>query len=104
MSTITKFIMNENAAHKVVVWAKSHCPHSAKAKELFHSIQEIKNDLTIYDLDLRDDGAEIQDELFKMTGQKTVPNVFVMNQHIGGNDATQAAYKEGKIQKLLGLE
>ena len=39
----------------------------------------------------------------KKTQQKSVPNVFVKQQHIGGNDDTQAAAKEGKLQELLGL-
>jgi glutaredoxin 3 len=42
--------------------------------------------------------------LFKKTGQKTVPSVFVKGNHIGGNDATQAAAKEGKLQEMLGVK
>jgi len=49
-----------------------------------------------------DNGSEIQDELLSMTGQNTVPNVFVKGEHIGGNDDTQAASKSGKINELLG--
>jgi glutaredoxin 3 len=50
-----------------------------------------------------DDGPALQMSLFKMTEQKSVPNVFVKGQHIGGNDNTQAAAKEGKLQEMLGI-
>ncbi len=50
-----------------------------------------------------DDGPELQMALFKKTNQKSVPNVFVKQQHIGGNDDTQAAAREGKLQEMLGL-
>jgi len=30
-----------------------------------------------------DKGAEIQATLYEMTGQKTVPNVFISGQHVG---------------------
>jgi glutaredoxin 3 len=41
--------------------------------------------------------------LLQMTGQKSVPNVFVKGEHIGGNDDLQKAAREGKLQEKLGL-
>uniref|UniRef100_A0A8B9LT75 Thioredoxin reductase 1, cytoplasmic n=1 Tax=Astyanax mexicanus TaxID=7994 RepID=A0A8B9LT75_ASTMX len=37
-----------------------------------------------------------------MTGQKTVPNVFVNKTHVGGCDNTIKAHKDGLLQQLLG--
>ncbi|XP_030061586.1 thioredoxin reductase 3 isoform X2 [Microcaecilia unicolor] len=37
-----------------------------------------------------------------MTGQKTVPNVFVNKTHVGGSDKTTQAHQSGLLQKLLG--
>uniref|UniRef100_A0A672MQG7 Thioredoxin reductase 3 n=1 Tax=Sinocyclocheilus grahami TaxID=75366 RepID=A0A672MQG7_SINGR len=48
------------------------------------------------------DGANYQDLLHEMTGQKTVPNVFINKKHIGGCDKTMKAHKDGVLQKLLG--
>ncbi len=50
-----------------------------------------------------DEGADIQAQLLANTGQRTVPNVFVNGQHIGGCDKTLAAIKSGELQKMLGL-
>lgn len=50
---------------------------------------------------MRDDGAEIQAALSEMTGQKTVPNIFVNNVHVGGCDATLDAIAKGEFQKMI---
>ena len=49
-----------------------------------------------------DDGNDIQAALLDLTGQKTVPNVFIKGEHLGGNDNTQAAAKSGKLAEMLG--
>ena len=46
-------------------------------------------------------GAEIQAALLDLTGQKTVPNVFINGQHLGGCDSTVAAKESGKLQAML---
>lgn len=46
-----------------------------------------------------DDGAAIQDALEEMTSQRSVPNVFIKQQHIGGNSDLQA--KKGQLDGLL---
>ncbi len=59
-------------------------------------------DVKIYNLDqmgLR--GKEIHEELFKITGQRTVPNVFVNNQHVGGWVDTVAFETSGKLREVL---
>ena len=47
------------------------------------------------------DGEQLQGALLAMTQQRTVPNVFVSGQHIGGNDDTQQAARSGKLAALL---
>ena len=36
-----------------------------------------------------------------MTGQRTVPNVFIRGKHIGGWDATNKLNEEGKLMPLI---
>lgn len=45
-------------------------------------------------MDLLDDGSAIQSALAEMTGQKTVPNVWIDKKHIGGNSDMEAKRKE----------
>jgi glutaredoxin 3 len=63
----------------------------------------MKIDATVHELNKMEDGPDVQQALLELTGQRTVPNVFIKGNHIGGNDDTQAAAKSGKIQELLGL-
>ena len=46
-----------------------------------------------------DDGSAIQAALADMTGQSTVPNVFIKQQHIGGNSDLQAM--RGSLPNML---
>ena len=55
----------------------------------------------IFELDLMEDGVEIQKELERTTGQRTVPSVFVNGKHLGGNDDTQHAAKTGELRSML---
>jgi glutaredoxin 3 len=55
----------------------------------------------LIELDIVPDGHAIQNELLTMTGQRTVPNVFVGGKHIGGNDDVHAAARSGELQEML---
>ena len=95
------FAKSEIDSNDVVVFSKSYCPFCTSTKELFGSMGV---DFKVHELDkMGDDGPELQMALFKMTGQKSVPNVFVKGTHIGGTEDTQAAAKEGKLQEMLGV-
>ena len=40
--------------------------------------------------------------LAELTGQRTVPNIFVKGEHLGGNDDLQEAAQSGRLAELLG--
>uniref|UniRef100_A0A8C0CWN0 Thioredoxin reductase 3 n=1 Tax=Balaenoptera musculus TaxID=9771 RepID=A0A8C0CWN0_BALMU len=84
--------------HRVVIFSKSYCPHSARVKELFSSLGV---DCNILELDQVDDGASVQEVLSEITNQRTVPSIFVSKVHVGGCDRTFQAHQSGLLQKLL---
>jgi glutaredoxin 3 len=43
----------------------------------------------------------MQDALQEISGQRTVPNIFIAQKHIGGNSELQSLDKAGKLQGLL---
>ena len=47
-----------------------------------------------------DDGAAIQDALQEMTSQRSVPNIFIGKEHIGGNSDLQALSEKSLKEKL----
>jgi glutaredoxin 3 len=68
---------------KVTVFSKTYCPHCTATKALF---AELKVPAKIHELDVLPDGGAMQDALLELTGQRTVPNVFINGKHLGGND------------------
>ncbi|XP_028680184.1 thioredoxin reductase 3 [Erpetoichthys calabaricus] len=87
-------------SNRVVVFSKSYCPYCVKVKDLFKTLNVEINSI---ELDLMDEGPNFQAVLMEMTGQKTVPNVFVNKTHIGGCDKTMQAHDDGVLQRLLGI-
>lgn len=69
-----------------------------KAKELFQGLQIPFNNL---DLDLVENGSQIQNELATLTNQRTVPNIFIKGQHVGGCDKVHQLQSEGKLLSMI---
>lgn len=103
---LAKYIQEENKKNQVIIWSKSYCPYCQQTKKLFQSLSQNDNNLhvQIHELDQEPNGAAIQRTLLQMTNQRTVPNVFINNKHIGGNDNVQAAYRSGNLLKILKRE
>ncbi|XP_034724379.1 thioredoxin reductase 3 isoform X1 [Etheostoma cragini] len=85
-------------SNQVMVFSKSYCPFCIKVKDLF---KEMQLECNVVELDLIEDGTNYQEMLLEMTGQKSVPNVFINKTHVGGCDSTMQAHKDGSLQKLL---
>ncbi|PON52473.1 Glutaredoxin [Parasponia andersonii] len=90
-----KEIVSSNA---VVVFSKTFCPFCASVKKLF---TQLGASFKAVELDIESDGAQIQSALAEWTGQRTVPNVFIGGNHIGGCDDTTALHEQGKLVPLL---
>lgn len=43
----------------------------------------------------------MQAELLAITGQRTVPNIFVKGHHVGGSDALASAIANGRLAELV---
>ncbi|KAL7567643.1 hypothetical protein ACA910_000236 [Epithemia clementina (nom. ined.)] len=93
-----EFASSEIANNKVVVFSKSYCPFCLATKQLL-SDMDVK--FKLHELDQMDNGASIQAALTDLSGQRTVPNVFINGKHVGGNDKVQAAAKSGKLSEML---
>mmetsp|Transcript_20366 Transcript_20366/g.41942 ORF Transcript_20366/g.41942 Transcript_20366/m.41942 type:complete len:155 (-) Transcript_20366:2233-2697(-) len=100
LSKAKTFVETDIAGHKVVVYAKTWCPHCNKTKELL-SKDEFKGvDILIRDVDTIEEpsGPALQMALTKVSGQKSVPNIFIDGKHFGGNSDLQEAYAAGTLK------
>jgi glutaredoxin 3 len=80
---------------KVIIYSKANCPYCDWAKELLMnkkiSYEEIRVDL---------DQDKLQ-EMIHLSGRRTVPQIFINDQPIGGYDDMSALDKAGKLDPLL---
>ena len=90
------------ASSDVVVFGKTWCPYCKATAATLDRLGFSGVTTTIYlDRLSGDDGPRVQAELFRRTGQRTVPNVFVKGSHLGGNEETQAAATSGALKAML---
>jgi len=78
------------------VFSKSWCPYCRAAKT---TLSELGAKYYTVELDQVEDGAAIQDALEELTSQRTVPNIFIGKQHIGGNSDLQ--FRKAQLPELL---
>ena len=88
----------EIAGNKVMVFSKSSCPFCVQTKNLLQS-QGIA--FKAIELDHEASGADMQNTLQQKTGQRTVPNIFINGQHIGGNSDIQTLNNSGQLMNRV---
>ncbi|GMY06176.1 monothiol glutaredoxin-S10-like [Fagus crenata] len=83
----------------VVVYSKTWCSYSSEVKALFKrlGVQPLVIELD----ELGPQGPQVQKVLERLTGQYTVPNVFIGGKHIGGCTDTVKLYRKGELESLL---
>ncbi|XP_063386495.1 uncharacterized protein LOC134672485 [Cydia fagiglandana] len=95
---IQLFIKDTISKEKVVVFSKSYCPYCTMAKEVFN---KVKQPFQVIELDQREDGADIQGNLASITGIRTVPQVFINGNCVGGGSDVKALHESGKLESML---
>jgi glutaredoxin 3 len=81
---------------KVVIYTGQRCAHCDWAKALLNN----KNiEFTEYNIAI--DVTKREEMLKKSNGSRTVPQIFIGDKYVGGNDELQALEKEGNLDNLL---
>ena len=82
----------------VEIYTGPLCAHCDRAKALLN-----KKGVSYKEINIALD-SKIMDEMIKKTnGMKTIPQIFIDGQHIGGNDKLQILENEGKLNSFLGI-
>jgi cysteine synthase A len=88
----------------LVLFALEWCEFCWSLRKLFVQCaipyRSVDLDSTAYQRD--DRGGQIRAVLLARTGSKTIPQVFVGGEYIGGCTETLDAFKDGRLQGLLG--
>jgi len=81
---------------KVVIYTGRICPHCDWAIDLLN-----RKNIKFIEYNIASDSVK-REEMFKRSnGAKTVPQIFIDDYHVGGNDELQALEHEGKLDNLL---
>jgi glutaredoxin 3 len=78
------------------MYTTGYCPYCANAERLLHSkgVTEI-NKIQI------DTDPTLRMEMMEKTGRRTVPQIYIDDQHIGGFDDLRALDLAGGLEPLL---
>ncbi|GJC99593.1 glutaredoxin [Colletotrichum higginsianum] len=88
----------------VIIFSKSYCPYSKKAKALLLEKYSIEPAPFVVELDQHPLGAQLQAFLGEKTGRKTVPNILVNSVSIGGgDDVTELDEQKKLVPRIVDL-
>ena len=81
---------------KITMYSGNPCPFCAAAKALLKT-----KDVQIEEFDIWKDPTKAKEMLQRTNGARSIPQIFIGDYHVGGNDQLQAANKSGELDKLL---
>ncbi len=81
---------------KVIVYSTTFCPYCVRAKQLLE-----RKGVAYTEINLSNEAPEVRLELTEKTKQRTVPQIFINDQFVGGFDQLYALEKAGKLDSLL---
>ena len=84
-----------------MIFSKTYCPFSKKAKAILLDQYGINPAPYVVELDEHENGKELQDLLAEKTQRRTVPNVLVAGNSIGGGDDIQELHEEGQLASMI---
>jgi len=86
--------------HPLVVFSKSYCPYSKRAKKLL-ATYDLTPPPKIIEVDLRADMSHIKTILTRLTHHSTFPNVILNGRLLGGSDDLIRLHEEGVLRRVL---
>ena len=86
-----------STASDVVMYSTGWCPYCVRAKALLE-----RKGVPFREIRVDEDPAERQAMLERSRGQRTVPQIFIGDRHVGGFDDLYALEKAGELDPLLG--
>lgn len=91
-----QFALGEISMAKVLMYSTEVCPYCVRAEQLLKRkgvqvIEKVRVDLQ----------PEIRAEMMKKTGRRTVPQIYINGEYVGGYDDLAALDRAGGLDKLL---
>lgn len=80
---------------KVIIYTADYCPYCRLAKDLLSARQIAFEEIRV------DQDTEKREEMIRLSNRRTIPQIFINDQSIGGYDDLAALAKSGKLDSLL---
>ena len=81
---------------EVVMYTTAVCPFCVRAKALLK-----KKEVAFEEIDLNEQPERRAEMLEKAEGRRTVPQIFINGQHVGGCDDLYTLETEGRLDGML---
>ncbi len=79
----------------IEIFSTPHCPYCQRAKALLDG-----KGVSYQEFDVSTDAAKLK-EMLDRSQRRTVPQIFIDGQHVGGSDDLSAAERSGELDRLL---
>ncbi|APX61935.1 MULTISPECIES: glutaredoxin 3 [Acinetobacter] len=81
---------------EVIIYSTTVCPYCVRAKQLLE-----RKGVEYKEINLSKEDPQVRLDLMQRTNHRTVPQIFINEQFIGGFDQLYALEREGKLDELL---
>lgn len=81
---------------EVIVYSGPNCPYCQRAKLLLQ-----KKGVAFTEIDVKADPARQEEMMARSQGRRTIPQIFINGQHIGGCDDLYALDSAKKLDSML---
>ena len=85
----------------VVLFALEWCEFCWSVRKFFARLGIAYRDISIDSIEYQDIGERMRSVLAKRTGKKTIPQIFVAGEHIGGCTELFDVWRSGSLHHLL---
>ena len=79
----------------VTVYVSDWCPYCQRAKNLLSQKQVVINEINV------EEDPKLREEMIARSSRRTVPQIFIGDNHVGGCDELYALDRSGELDRLI---
>ena len=79
----------------ITIYSSDYCPYCSRAKQLLNMKDAAFNEIKV------DGNNKLRQEMMAKSGQRTVPQIWIGDTHVGGCDDLFALERASKLDALL---
>ncbi|MFT6028495.1 MAG: glutaredoxin 3 [Oleiphilaceae bacterium] len=81
----------------IIIYSSQYCPFCFRAKSIFQQKSVAFEEINV------DSDSALRQEMTQKAGQRTVPQIWIGERHVGGCDDLMDLQYSGELDKILGL-